>query len=1651
MPNNSTNISVPVKGMNTDIHPMNLGEQSYDFALNTVVEEFTGNGFPLLQNESSNLLCTNFPNNYKVVGSVNIIEQDRKVLFLVNEETGFSQIGEVIRKKDCDDVLQDDPSKMVDCSDCGGESIQESKPLEQRSIPNCCEYFPIVTQTCLNFNINNPVRAVYRLDDCGLSIFFTDNNSPQRYIELEYQDEDISKNLIVKDEFKVITGFADGDCKIPIYGTQVDCNKLQLDPEYRIPCVELVDVIAGGELLAGVYQFVIAYADETGGKRTPYLPATNPVSIFTRQETFLTNYQTDRAIQLNIQGDLTNPPFEYYNIAVIKTIDNASSYQFIGTFPITQKTVTYTGLEKSLIDIDISEIFEPKVFYGEAKYVAKSNDILFWAGLTETKKLNVQRIANNVKLHWQTIAIPEGSYSQPRISNKFRSYMRDEVYSLGLVLIYANGEESVVGHIPGPSKEYFQSQYALNVDQIISGDDVISDPTCANQDRNKRWQVYNTAQLIFTNPSVDLTSPCEEGRCYQYGDFAYWESIEKYPNEPEIWGDLCGKPIRHHKFPDSSVTHIHDGLNTAKQFKDTNIIFPIGIRVDHQSVLDAISTAISEGVITSEDASKIQGYRIVRGNRFGNKSVVAKGLLYDVWNYEKDGNTYYYPNYPYNDLRNDVFISNSRDGYEGSENNDEASGPPLAFEKTKRYTFHSPDTHFTQPQLGEEIKLETEEYGKAETYFNHADGQPKQKLLSSASYFIALTGGILAMLLATEEVREKRVTKVGNVTVVGTQAIPLVEGAATAVVTIPGSGPTSLTHTHILAADIGYEMNTGLPLGPTGHMVTTITKKNTREQYLTNPISSIFGIFTVAQSLFYKMGLVLTETYTITNFIKSLVPAKNYSIQANSIGVYNNYKTIDNNGFKRRRIESHAYLKPEVASISENFSNILFNNWRRETSVYLKTETSKSAFNNPSVTDNSRFAIQSNQDFNEFDKKRFYKDISSFYASLKRYVPDQYGTIANIEYIDTGHCVFFKDEDYATCEASVFGGDVFINRFGLKRKHSFFLQSFFGLPDEIDQDYTLLGNAGYPRYFYKSVTGLAEALSSGFNLGDLINPLNLPRLLGRPISFLDCKTAKFFYQNGKIYLYNYGIPYFLVESDINVDYRHAENTREKDFYPRNSDLDFWLQEKNVSPAEDNYYFYNRSYSKQNKEHFYGQYPRNYEPGRMCRVEHANRVIASNGMNWLNYKANDFKDYSRANGKLTGVDGIENEKVLVRFENTMQVFNAYVTIPTSADTIAVGTGGPFASKPQEFANTTLGYGGSQHAAILHTEFGHVWVDAKRGQVFNINGSDMDEISKYGKKNWFKENLPFQILKDFPNLTTEELDNNFKNIGIVLAFDKRFNRFLLTKLDYKSLTDNVEYNSTTKQFVIKNTSQVVDLKDKKYFCNKSWTISYNFYTKSWVSFHSYLPNFYIDGVDYFSSGINGDVSSLWIHNMTNKSYQVFYGKLWPFTIQTITKSDIYKNNVNSVEYGLDVIRYHNDYDSFYTNDVTFNKAVVFTQNQNSGLLELDFNTKKDLFGLINYPIVNAKSTTIRVTNADGIWRFNQFYDLVKSRDNNIPIWKNNCANSEKLLNDYALDYQMPDLDKKRIRGEWVKVKLTNDIHSNYKMIFKWLVNKSVKTYR
>jgi hypothetical protein len=88
-----------------------------------------------------------------------------------------------------------------------------------------------------------------------------------------------------------------------------------------------------------------------------------------------------------------------------------------------------------------------------------------------------------------------------------------------------------------------------------------------------------------------------------------------------------------------------------------------------------------------------------------------------------------------------------------------------------------------------------------------------------------------------------------------------------------------------------------------------------------------------------------------------------------------------------------------------------------------------------------------------------------------------------------------------------------------------------------------------------------------------------------------------------------------------------------------------------------------------------------------------------------------------------------------------------------------------------------------------------------------------------------------------------------------------------LDYiPQIGKDIKYDAETREFYIIKTlgqnqiREMVDVTDPEYFCNKSWTLSYNVNTRSWISFHSYIPNFYIAENNFFYSGINDCCSDI-----------------------------------------------------------------------------------------------------------------------------------------------------------------------------------------------
>ena len=120
-------------------------------------------------------------------------------------------------------------------------------------------------------------------------------------------------------------------------------------------------------------------------------------------------------------------------------------------------------------------------------------------------------------------------------------------------------------------------------------------------------------------------------------------------------------------------------------------------------------------------------------------------------------------------------------------------------------------------------------------------------------------------------------------------------------------------------------------------------------------------------------------------------------------------------------------------------------------------------------------------------------------------------------------------------------------------------------------------------------------------------------------------------------------------------------------------------------------------------------------------------------------------------------------------------------------------------PIDFAETDLGYVGSQNKMLLKIPQGQVTVDAKRGQIFLISGTQAVDMTGFGSgvNRFMTDHLAFEILRYFPKVDT---DNNFNGIGLHGVYDSKFDRVLITKLDYIPLSKDIKYDPDTKEFYV-----------------------------------------------------------------------------------------------------------------------------------------------------------------------------------------------------------------------------------------------------------
>ena len=562
------NVTQISKGLHKDNSSIDTPKGTYQYALNAVNEVFDGNQSSI-SNERANEACGYIPLDHVFLHSL-IIDNERTLIFSVSEDESISEIGLFTHSK--------------------------------------CEYEELIRTSCLGFRLKNLLDSTYRLRrNCEETAYFTDGKEEVKRINIsdlsEYYSEAYKQWL---------------DNPIGTYiGEKWNCNKMNLFPSYKIPCINKLEVKTGGDIPPGTYNFAVQLLNKDR-EGTPFIYSSQLVPIYNDDPSEgYWHIQGSSHIDADDLGggsnsnktitfelDNLDSNYSYYRIAVIGA-DNGSGdvsrVYYSPDFKINKtgsNVFLYDGNLQGYTNGSVEEVKATKDNYKTASHIEQSNNRLLLADLKgyDYPWCSFQQYASKIVSNFITKdfkAQDANDLGNPKNPNTYflnRGYQGGDVYAFGIVYVFKNGLESPVYHIPGrPLDKWYdirnQNIVATNLPDTLLSTDPQDYEFLDPGDTPERYKVYDTSQPV---PALN------------YGGMAYHQSeVSKYDdrldcNGLDFWGGdftntrLKDTRLRHHKFPSRGNLETRqalggDDINTSSAvvlnlfYQDGVTAFPSGV------------------------------------------------------------------------------------------------------------------------------------------------------------------------------------------------------------------------------------------------------------------------------------------------------------------------------------------------------------------------------------------------------------------------------------------------------------------------------------------------------------------------------------------------------------------------------------------------------------------------------------------------------------------------------------------------------------------------------------------------------------------------------------------------------------------------------------------------------------------------------------------------------------------------------------------------------------------------------------------------------------------------------------------------------------------------------------------------------------------
>jgi hypothetical protein len=202
---------------------------------------------------------------------------------------------------------------------------------------------------------------------------------------------------------------------------------------------------------------------------------------------------------------------------------------------------------------------------------------------------------------------------------------------------------------------------------------------------------------------------------------------------------------------------------------------------------------------------------------------------------------------------------------------------------------------------------------------------------------------------------------------------------------------------------------------------------------------------------------------------------------------------------------------------------------------------------------------------------------------------------------------------------------------------------------------------------------------------------------------------------------------------------------------------------------------------------------------------------------------------------------------------------------------------------------------------------------------------------------------------------------------------------------------------------------------------------------------------------------NTASIWRHLTNPVIYNTFYGCIQPYIIEYPFAYQYYDQILQNVKDYTKAYRYlpndgvFNDNRRIAIDNEWFNKAVLYNDQQSTGVLQLVAKPMHNLKDYLKYPVYNVDSKTITYTKSDNFYQYNTFWGLVK--DKSLPLFTKSCESLsiDKIVNQVNMDYGKRSFKKEPLRAKDLKVRHILDNKDDVHLVSQFIYTPAQISYK